>query len=279
MGKLSIYDYSDYRKYLRDFYKEKKRLNKSFSHRSFMKSAELSSENHLWQVIAGRRNLTNGSIRKFAKGLKLKKHEADYFENLIFFNQAKTSDEKNHYYKKLASSKRYIEARHLEKEQFEYLSKWYYAAVRELVLLPNFKNDPEWIARRLNPAITIKEAEEAMALLFRLGLLSIDDDGRVVQAERHLSTGYEVQSLAAVNFHKQMIAKASEALDRVRAEHRDISALTVAVSKEKISEVKRRIHQFKRELHEYMAEGENADVVYQFNLQLFNLSEVTDETR
>ncbi len=276
--KPNLYAFTDYRAYLKAFYAWKKRENPSYSYRLFSRTAGLSSDNHLWQVITGRKSLGNGTIRKFAKGLKLKKRESAFFENLVLFNQAKTNEEKNHYYQRLASSKGYIEVRHIEKDQYEYLSKWYFAAVREMVLLPTFREDPKWIAARLTPRISTCEATEAMELLFRLGLWTRTDEGRIVQSERHLGTVYEVASLAAANFHHQMIEKARESIDRSQAQHRDISALTVAVSKEKIAEVKRRIHAFKRELHAFMAEGEAADVIYQLNLQLFNLSEVPDET-
>lgn len=275
---LNIYAFTDYRAYLKAFYRMKKRSKRGYSYRAFAMAAGLSSENHLWQVITGRRSLSNGSIRKFAKGLRLKKHEAEFFENLVLFNQARTHEEKNHYYRRMASSKRYIEARHLERDQYEYFSKWYYAAVRELVLLPDFQEDARWIAAKLSPRITVKEAEASLELLQRLGLLGRDAEGRLVQTQQNLTSGYEVNSIAVVNYHRQMLEKAGESLERVRAPLRDVSALTVAVSQEKIAEVKRRLHEFKRELHAFMTEGEDADVVYQLNLQLFNLSEVSDET-
>lgn len=274
---IDIYQYTDYRKFLKDFYAAKKKASRAYSYRAFSKVAGLSSENYLWQVMNGKLNLGPASVQKFCVGLKLKRHEAAYFENLVLFNQAKTSEEKNHFYSRLASSKRYIKARHIERDQFEYLSKWYYAAVRELVLLPDFQLDAVWIGRRLMPQITAREAEEALTLLLRLELIGKDESGRIIQTERHLTSGYEVRSLAAVNFHRQMIGKAVESLERTKAEHRDISALTVAVSRAKIAEVKRRIHEFKRQLHEFMASGDDADVIYQLNLQLFNLSEVSDE--
>ncbi len=274
----NIYTYLDYRTYLRDLYEARKQTKRGFSYRSFARTAGLSSENHLWQVINGRRKLSGATIIKFAKGFGLKKHETAYFEHLVHFNQAKTTEEKNHHYRKLASSKRYIEVRHLERDQFEYLSKWYYAVIRELVLLPDFCEEPAWIAARLAPVISEREAAEALELLFRLGLLGRDADGRVVQTERHVTSGEEVASLAATNFHKQMIDRAAAAVEGTRPEHRELSALTVAIPKAKIAQVKERIRQVRRELHEMMATDDGADVVYQLNLQFFNVSEVAGET-
>lgn len=273
----NIYEFTDYRAFLKAYYETRKRENRRYSFTTFAKQADIGSRNHLWQAMTGRRNLTLVTIRKFAKGLKLKKHEAEYFENLVLFNQAKTNEEKNIYYKKLASSKHYIEVRHIEHDQYEFLSRWYYAAIRELVNLPSFVEDPAWIAKRLAPQISEKEAGEALELLFRLGLLGRDTAGRAIQTERHLSTANEVAHLAAANFHKQMIAKAAQAVDRSNAEHREISSLTVGVAKEHIAEIKQRIQAFRREIHAFIESKGKTDAIYQFNLQFFNLSEVPDE--
>lgn len=277
--KLNIYGFTDYRAFLTAFYRERKRENPNYSFRLFSRAAGLPTDNHLWLVMTGRRNLSNGTVQKFAKGLKLTKREAEFFENLVFFNQAETNEEKNLYYKRLASSKRYVKLRHIERDQFEYFSKWYYAAIRELVRLPQFVEDPAWIAARLKPRVSAKEAKEALELLFRLGLVARAEDGRIVQAERHVGTDHEVASLAVANFHKQMIEKAGESIDLSPAKHRDISSLTFILTKEKIAEAKRRMQEFKREFHEFLAGCEGGDAVYQMNLQLFNLSEVPDEAR
>lgn len=275
--KCDLYQYTDYRKFLADFYKEKKKENKHFSYRSFAKAAGLSTGNYLWQVISGRCNLGNENIRKFCKGLRLKRHEAEHFENLVHFNQARASDEANLYYQKLASSKRYLKVRRLEKDHYEFFSRWYYVAIHELVLLPDFCEDPQWIASRLKPAITPREVNESLKLLFRLGLLCRNEEGRIVQTATHVTSGSEIAPLAVTNFHRQMITRAAEALEELQQDQRDISSLTVAVSKEKIAEVRRRIHEFKRSLHAFMASGEQADTVYQLNLQLFSLCGVPNE--
>ena len=41
-------------------------------------------------IMEGERNLTEESIEKFVKGLRLKKTEAEYFRILVRFNQTKS---------------------------------------------------------------------------------------------------------------------------------------------------------------------------------------------
>jgi uncharacterized protein (TIGR02147 family) len=269
-----LFKYLDYRRFLKDYYREhKEKKGSAFSFRSFARLAGMSSPNFLKLVMDGKRNLGPDGIKGFAKALKLNKEEASYFENLVHFNQCSTDDERNEWYKRLSASKRYREIKEIEKDYFVYFSRWYYAAVRELVLLPEFKEDTDWIARKLSPPITVKEATTALELLQKLGFLK-REKGRLVQAERNISTAREIISLAIANFHRQMIHRAVESIDRTRPERRDISSLTIALSKERFQEAKRRIQEFRRELNVLLSEDACPDSVYQINFQLFNLSEV-----
>lgn len=270
-----IFKYLDYRHYLKDYYHAKKsKTGSTFSYRSFSRQAGFSSPNFLQLVMEGKRNLSRDGITRFIKGLRLKKEEARFFEHLVCFNQATNDEERNRWYKKLSTSKRYREIREIENDQFEYFSHWYHAAVRELVLLPDFEEDSVWISKNLHPPISVDEAKSSLELLQRLGFLKRDRSGKLVQAERNITTAREVQSLAVANFHRQMIRRAADSIERVTPDKRDISALTLAVSQDKFQEAKRRIQEFRRELNVLLSDDGEADAVYQINFQIFNLTEV-----
>ena len=149
--KPSVFEYEDYRRYLKDAYDASKAAHRSFSFRFFAREAGFTSPNFLKLVMEGKRNLTGESIPKFAKALKLGRQESEFFEALVFFNQAKSPQERTKHYERMTRSRRYREIRALEKEQFEYYSKWYYSAVRELVNLRRFREDPAWIGKLSSP--------------------------------------------------------------------------------------------------------------------------------
>src|SRR5664279_1428769 len=98
---VNITSYVDYREYLRDFFEQKKRELRFYSYRLFSQRAGLKSPNFLKLVIMGERNLSKQSVLKFARALGINKKETEYFENLIFFNQSKTLEEKNYFLGKL----------------------------------------------------------------------------------------------------------------------------------------------------------------------------------
>ncbi len=273
----TIFHYLDYRQYLRDAFEDLKGSRRGFSHRAFARTAGFTSSNYVLLVMQGKRNLSGEGVTKIVRALKLKKQEADFFENLVRFNQATTDSERNLYYGRIASNRQYAAARPLEKGQFEYYSKWYLPAIRELVLLKDFQEDPAWIASQLTPNITPREAQSALKLLIDLELLTRDESGRLVQADRHVVSGDEVRSLALTNFQREMIERAAASIDDTPAHLREVGSVTFAVSQEKLAEAKKMIREFRSRLAGFLAEDAGADAVYQLNVQLFNLSRLGEK--
>jgi hypothetical protein len=79
-----VFKYTNYRLFLGDMYNYLKVNQRGFSYRNFSRRAELSSPNHLKQVIDGRIGLSSPRIiGKFAKGLELTSAESHYFETLV----------------------------------------------------------------------------------------------------------------------------------------------------------------------------------------------------
>jgi uncharacterized protein (TIGR02147 family) len=268
----NIFDYTDYRAYLGDLFQFRKQKDSYFSYRYFSGKAGFSSPNFLKLVIDGKRNLTNVSLAKIAKGFGFLKQEREFFENLVFMNQAKDHEEKNYYMKKVMSIKGYTKVRKIEKRSYEYFSKWYNVAVREIVMFGGRDFTPEQVAETITPKITPKEAEGAINLLMELGLIKKDKDGLWEQSDPALSTGPEVKSLAVANFHREMLKLATDSIERYPSNERDISALTLRVNSASMAEIKRRIIQFRKELLEFALGEEKPDQVIQVNLQAFPLT-------
>jgi uncharacterized protein (TIGR02147 family) len=272
-----VYRYLDYRAFLRDAYRDRKQHQRGFSYRWFSRRAGLSSPNFLKLVIDGKRNLTVASARRFAAAFDLNVTETAFFCDLVAFNQARSPAEKNEYYERIRASRRHREVRALDHHEFDYFSRWYYPAVRELVACKGFRDDPAWIARRLVPPITPAQARHALELLTKLGLLRRDADGTLRQGEMLVSTGPEVRSLAVGNFHRQMMERAAASIELVAREERDISGLTVALSDEACHRFKQRIVELRAELLQLSAAETEATRVVQLNFQLFPLATTEEE--
>lgn len=96
-----VYEYRDYRKFLKDYYELQKQTVRGYTYARFAAIAELSSPNYLKLVIDGSRNLTTANIQAFAKAMNIQGQELEYFEALVLENQAETPREKSYYARRL----------------------------------------------------------------------------------------------------------------------------------------------------------------------------------
>lgn len=269
----SVYAYLDYRAFLRDHHAASKLVNAHYSFRYFARRAGFASSNFLKLVMDGKRNLGAPTIEGFARALKLEPAEAAFFADLVALGQAETVAERNRAFARVAANRRFRAARRLEGPLFEYLSHWFYPAVRELAARADFKEDPRWIAGQILPKISADEARGALATLEQLGLLIRNEEGKLVRGDPSLTTGHEVRSVVVPAYHRQMIERAGNAVDTVPPEERDISALTVCVGESALADLKDRIHRFREEMLERCDSEATPERVYQLCIQLFPLSQ------
>jgi len=268
-----IFDYMNYREYLDDMYKEKKEMGAFYSFRIFSQKAGFKSPNFLKLVIKGERNLSKESVFKFVKALKLNRNEADYFENLVFFNQSKTLEEKNSYLKKMMKYRKKSDPHKIEESEYKYYSAWYHPVVRELAAAADFKDDYKKLGKMVIPPITPLEAEKSVKLLLNLDFIrKVENDGYRL-TEKSLTTGPTVRSIAVANYHKEMMKLASESIERFSSQEREVTSLTLTVSEDTVDTIKQRLKQFREDLLELTDGEKNPQQVVQLNLQLFPLSE------
>ncbi len=275
-NKVSVFHYLDYRKFLRDWYQEAKGSRGSFSFRSFSKKAGFQSTNFLKLVMDGDRNLTEESLSKFAIALKFNKQEHEFFRNLVFFNQAKTHEQKNLYYQRLLQSKKYSELKPIEKNQYEYYSSWYHPVIRELVVSKGCDGSPESIMRQLEPEVSHAQVERSLELLENLGFIEKTKSGRYRQASSLISTGAEVSSLVVFNYHKLLLSLCQEVMEGVAPARRDVSTMTLGIAKGRIPQLKKKIQEFRQEVLKLVGDDDQPEEVVQLNLQLFPLTKDPD---
>lgn len=269
----SIYDYLDHRRFLAEWFRAKKKENPRYSYRLFARRADQRSPSLLHHIIEGKRNLTAATTESFITAVGLQASEARFFRLLVELDQAKTSDERNEVWDRIASTRRFREARRIEGASFDYLSIWYVPAIRELAQRPDFVADADWIANTLRPRIKVKEARDALDRLTTLGMLVEDDDGLLVPAEASIVTPPEVTHLAVNNYHRGMLARAADAIDGFEPDERHLIAITVAAPEALVPRMKDEANAFLERMMS-LCDDASADVdrVYQLNLQLFPLS-------
>ena len=161
---VSVYDYMDYRRFLKESFLEQKQKRASFSFRSFNRRAGIKSSGFLKLVIDGKRNLAEDGIRMLAKGFDLSEDEQRYFEVLVRFNQAKNNEEKDRYFQELSQNKKFLAAKPLTAAQYRLFSHWFYVAILESIRIETEETKSvEWVHRTVHPQISIKLIKRAVS--------------------------------------------------------------------------------------------------------------------
>ncbi|MBN1577444.1 MAG: TIGR02147 family protein [Chitinispirillaceae bacterium] len=267
-----LFKYIDYRLFLEDFYCEKKKSTRFFSYRYFARKAGIKSPIFFKQVIEGKRNLTRRMIEQFIPALNLNRKEAIFFKNLVLFNQAKTAVEKQEYYSVMLSMMDYVNEHQLSADQYLYFEKWYTSVVRELICLYDFKDDYGLIARSVCPPITISDVRKTIHLLVRLKLIVRRKDGTYRQSAVAIVSSDTMVALARRSFNSQMLVMARNANETVSPDERNISGITMGISKACYEVLRTEIAAFKERVKVIVNQDERSSRVYQLNLQLFPLS-------
>ena len=167
----SIFKYNNYRHYIRDFYLEKKRTTGYFTYRYFAKRAEFASPVFIQQVINKKANLSDKSIVKLIRAMDLSESESDYFQYLVWFNQAKTAEKKHSFLEKLRALNQQFSAEVLETDKYDFYSKWYYSVLREIAPNCNVSDNFEALGALVVPPLKKRETKKAIKLLEQLELL------------------------------------------------------------------------------------------------------------
>ncbi|MBN1130441.1 MAG: TIGR02147 family protein [Chitinispirillaceae bacterium] len=275
-----VFEHQNYREYLREYYNEQKALKKSFSYRSFSEKAGIAAPSFLFHVIEGKRNLTKATVLKISQAIGHNRDEEEFFENLVFFNQASTISEKTSYYSRLVEIRRPIDIAIIPKDRYEYYSTWYHSVIREVVIFFDFKDDFDRLAAFLVPPIRGSEAKRSIMLLERLGFIERDSQGLYHQTQNLINVkAGATDAFAIEKFQMEMLHVALKAYDTVPVRNRMTTSTTFSISPETFELFKLRLRDMQHQLMEIARIDEKPATAYQLTINFFPVSRSVDNDK
>lgn len=265
-----IFNYTDYRKFLFDWFDEKKRENRAVSYRLLARQVGYKSQSYLPMLLSGKIRMSVDMCFKFCTYMKLPKKRGDYFQNMVLFGNAASHEEQQLYFNKMRSFKE-ASVHIVDTAQYRFYEKWYHSAIRALLDFFPLRDDFETIGKLLIPAITAREVEDAFKLLKELKMIECDNDGFYRPTDAVISTGYDASGLAINTFLFNSLRLSESALNRFTRDERNFSSLTLGISENGFKEIRDELREFRRKILK-IAEDDTADRIYQLSFQLFPLS-------
>ncbi len=264
----SIYDYTNYRRYLRDVFNDLKNAPSGFSYARFCKALGLRSTNYLKLIIEGKRNLTPSNVLRLGKFLELTFEETRYLETLTYLCRSKTSLERSHYSNCLKSLKREGAVKYGRKAPKELLEKWYYPAV--LVALHQCPLDESTERMLQLIGISAEEGRAAAQTLLEMGALILNEQHYQMVDANVLMVDSKKSKLKYKNFLKDQLKLSSKKLEEEYDHGAQFFSQTLSISKQSWPTYLRSVRSLMSETAR-QSDSDSAEQLIQLNVQLFPL--------
>lgn len=273
---ISIFDYANYRFFLRDFLAEKKKTGDHLTYEALGEAVGFTSKGFLTQILQGKCNLPVTMMEPLVKVLELGKKETEYFSLLIKFNQAKKASLRVEYHLQLKKDFR-GKPKSLDLDHFEYYQKWYYSAIRALLAYYPFSSDYAELGKQLEPAISPPQAKRSVNLLLSLEMIYLNDDGFYHVSKKAITSGEDFIPHAVIQFQKQTMDLAKTSLESIPRNQRNASSLTLSLSKKGFEATAQKLKTLRADLTEIARFDQDTDRVIQINLHAFPLTKLAKE--
>lgn len=279
---IQIYDYVDYRMFLRDAVKAKLAAQPRLSLRALAKRAGFASPGYVQMVIGKKRNLTLRSSERLAEVLGLRETEARFFNLLVRLNQARELEEKRTLIDEMYALAKTNPAKALRKiAAIRILGldfAWYNFVILELATCRSFALTPQNVFRAMLGRVSHTDLVGGFRFLENQGFLRRTAKAYTLAAYTQLQTPDEVQSLNVQELHRNNCWNAERAL-QLPLKEREFQGITMALSEEKFAELKKLLKGWSQEIGSRFANDPDAENVYQINLQVFPVTDTAASRR
>jgi len=237
MQKPNIFEYISYREFFLEVADYLKALN-GMSFRQISSTLGFSSPNYWQQICKGDRSFNLKHIDAFSELFELSKTEQDFLSTIVKFENEKTPKFKLKFLHEIQEHRKRENILTLEDDLLEFFSTWYMPVVWELSVHPLFE-DIDWIIQQVRPKITRSQVKSALNKLQKLNLIQSSKNGWT-RTHHSIKTSSKIKSLAAIDYHKSMLAKAEFALENYDSSQRKLMSLMIGASEEKMTEISSR---------------------------------------
>lgn len=276
LEELSVIGFTNYRIFLATYFAQEKKSNPRFSYGEWAKRLNSKDASTLTKIIRGQRHPGPRLIGQLVTYFKFNDSESRYFRSMI--QMEKVKEESVLRLQVLESlGKLNVKTRpkkEIDSEAFALISKWYSLAIRQMVKIPNFKLDSNWIADHLQFPVAAGEIQQMLETLISRGFLSVSEESKVA-VSAPLDTINDKTDINVRNYHCEMLENAKTSIQKTATEEREFTSLTLAFQSSRIQEAKDLIRKFKADFDELLGEpnaGSDCDSVYQFQMQFFPLT-------
>ena len=270
--KPNIFDYNDFRAYLKDFYAYRHQRSKKFSKAFICKELGLPNSRSYFQDVLNGKFVSQLKVPLFIKVFNLDRDEAQFFRVLVNYNQAVDDPEEREFLFEQLISLNQTPKAIISAKEYSYYKDWYNSVVRAILNIVDFRKDGNYLkfARQIFPPLTETQARGSVNLLLDLELIAENNHGFLKPTEKVITTGAYAKDELIKQHQIKSLDIAREAILKNQKQSQRVITKTISVSEEGYNRVLKNIEKCSSEINSIVHKDEApADRVYQIDIVLF----------
>jgi len=264
----SIYQYLDYRLFIKDRFRWLQSRDPSFSQRKLARVAGFANPGFFNEVIKGRRKLSSAAIERMGEGLSLDGNGVEFLRVLVALTDAKDTEEKKAAMRKLEFRRNRSFFRRLNQSQSKYYLDLNYPLVRAAIGVCDFRGDYQLLGDFLRPPMTSASLKRYVRELCEWELVAQDREGRYCVTHSFLEPPEEMKD-ALVRLQQAWLTQSVHLLSTMPASERHVSSALLTVSEDTYKAILERVEKMREELLDLVRADQSSERVVQFNIQVF----------
>lgn len=273
MNKPDLFTYHDHIHFLNDWFKYLKKTKSGFSMRTLAHKSQI-AVGYISMIFRRERELSEKSFHKMLPQLFLNDQEKSFLDLLRIVGQSPDPQARVEAVQKMSKLKSFKTKNNNDVRIYEYLTKWFYVAIYEMIALENFKMDAKWVQSRLNRKLSLSEINSAFDFLKNQEFIKLGMAGKWVQTKSHLDCREGIFKLSLGEFHRQMLALAADAIEKTPREQRLIMGQTMSISAKDFEKIKVIIQESVQKINEVGSNSDSKNNVYHIELAAFPLTKI-----
>lgn len=229
------------------------------------------SHRSLGMLLEGKRLPSPEMVELMAKDFGLTELEKRYFELLVLQRSAKKKELATRAGEELIRLREVANksVRRLSSAELAQVFEWYVLVIRQLVGTRGFKEEPEWIQKRLRGKVSLEEIRTAIQNLLDIGGLKRNlNTGNLEKTETNIFARDDIPSDFVRKHHRQMLKRTDEAVSEQGVYERELISYIFSCKKSDLPKLKKVLRDFRATLDDQF-ESADGDSVFQLNLHLF----------
>ncbi|HEX4923318.1 MAG TPA: DUF4423 domain-containing protein, partial [Bdellovibrionales bacterium] len=271
-----VFLYTDYKAFIKDMIEYFRGVDSRFSIRKLAKESGISN-GYLTIIFKTPQQMAEKTLVKIIPSLRLSTPEGSYLRILRDIADPESPEHKAELLKRLQKFHRFREEKPDESQIISYLEKWYNIAIRELASDPEFKLDPAWIRERLQFPVHTADVERGIETLLEKGFIQRTQGKGAEVTTKRVACHDQIFSMALANVHRQFFRLASESIDFVPREQRNIQGHIMSLDQENFEKAKQILGSALEQIANLQAPDRKKARVFNFSFLAFPLTKTTEE--